>query len=124
MGEPQEESSDQAPPANKKSRFGDWSEDDADKGTSPSLGIEEEIELYQKIGRSSSDDPGRLLPWWKGKSGIFRRLARRVLAIPATSASSERTWSRAGLILSEKRTKLTPQKMCDLLVIHNYFLVS
>jgi len=51
-------------------------------------------------------------------------LARRVLAIPATSASSERTFSRAGLILTEKRTNLNPQKVNDLLVIHNYYVVS
>jgi len=91
------------------------------------MSIDDEIELYLKIGIPSSDDPAKLLPWWKAKAVILRRLskvARRVLAIPATSASSERTWSRAGLILTEKRTKLSPQKVSDLLVIHNYFLVS
>ena len=121
MKEPQEA----APPA-KKSRFGDWSEDETDVTTNP-LGNEVEIDLYLKIGRPVSDDPSKLLQWWQSKSTTFKRLsklARRVLAIPATSATSERTWSRAGLILTEKRTNLSPKKVCDLLVIHNYLMVS
>jgi len=109
----------------KRSRFGKWS--DENDATSASLDIVDEIDLYLKVGKSTDDDPAHLLSWWSEKSSTFRllaQLARRVLAIPATSASSERTWSRVGLILSEKRTKLSPQKVCDLLVIHNYFLVS
>jgi len=118
--------SDDATPA-KKSRFGDWWEEDTDSGTTTLLGIEDEVDLYLKLGRSDSDDPSQLLSWWKAKSTTFKRLAKlakRVLCIPATSASSERTLSRAGLILTEKRTNLGPKNVCDLLVIHNYFLVN
>ena len=110
----------------KKSRFGDWSEDETDVTTNP-LGNEVEIDLYLKIGRPVSDDRSKLLLWWQSKSTTFKRLsklARRVLAKPATGATSERTWSRAGLILTEKRTNLSPKKVCDQLVIHNYLMVS
>jgi len=68
------------------------------------LNIDDEIDLYQKVGKCSDEDPAKLLPWWREKSFTFKRLAelaRRVLAIPATSASSERTWSRAGMIVTD-----------------------
>jgi len=113
------------PPA-KKSRYGRW---DADAATQPSLEstAEDELDFYIKAGKMASDDPYDILPWWKEKASMFpllARLARMILCIPATSASSERTFSRAGLIVTEKRTRLDPKRVNDLLVIHNYYLVS
>ena len=49
--------------------------------------------------------------WWRGKRQQqyprLSELARRVLAVPATSAASERLFSKAGLIITKKRNSLT-----------------
>jgi hypothetical protein len=52
------------------------------------------------------------LAWWKrndSKYPLLAMLAHECLAIPATSASSERIWSRASRILSLKRASLKPE---------------
>ena len=113
------------PPPLKKSRFGDWFE--GDNREDPALGNEIEVDFYLKVGVPDDDDPAKVLDWWRAKSAIFTRLAklaRRVLAIPGTSATSERTLSRAGLIITDKRSRIDPKRVSDLLVIHNYYLVS
>jgi hypothetical protein len=49
------------------------------------------------------------LEWWKERQHQFKvlaKLAREFLAIPATSAPSERIWSRASRILNMKRASL------------------
>jgi len=49
------------------------------------------------------------LAWWKeeqAKYPTIARLAREFLAIPATSAPSERVWSRAAQVLTHKRSKI------------------
>jgi len=107
------------PPA-KQSRYERW-EDSASI-----LTPEEELHLYLKTGKRDDDDPKTLLTWWKSKASLFPRLAvlaQRIPAIPATSANSERNFSRAGLIISDKRTHMSPESVNDSLVIHNYFLV-
>ncbi len=57
----------------------------------------------------SSGDP---LEWWKRnqlKYSYLARLARLYHAVPATSAPSERIWSRASRILTLKRANLKPK---------------
>jgi KRAB domain-containing zinc finger protein len=47
-------------------------------------------------------------------------MARRYLAIPASSAASERAWSSFGDIYTKKRNRLSPETLCKLLLIkHN-----
>ena len=58
-----------------------------------------------------TDDP--LMEWKRCEAKqlcpLLARLARRVLAVPATSASPERLFSTAGNEMTNKRTRLT----CD-----------
>jgi hypothetical protein len=59
----------------------------------------------------SKDAHGDPLAWWKDKAThypLLSRVARRLLNIPATSASSERTFSTSGNVISKKRARLTP----------------
>ena len=54
------------------------------------------------------------LEWWKANRQSFphlARVARIVLAVPATSAPSERMWSEAGLVVRAKRAKLDPENV-------------
>ena len=56
------------------------------------------------------DDP---LQWWKFHENDFPLLsqyARRYLAIPASSAPTERLFSKAGQIVTAKRVQLKPNK--------------
>ena len=75
--------------------------------------LELELENYCKVKAKIADQDG-LLPWWKGNSGEFPNLAilaKRVLAIPATSVPVERFFSAGGLIVSHKRTALSSTRV-------------
>ncbi|KAH6925932.1 hypothetical protein HPB50_012298 [Hyalomma asiaticum] len=45
-------------------------------------------------------------------------LAKKVLCIPSTSASSERNFSAAGYVLQDRRTCLKPESLDNLLFLH------
>ncbi|KAK9696478.1 hAT family C-terminal dimerization region, partial [Popillia japonica] len=67
--------------------------------------IDNEIETYirRKIEPNTC-----LLEFWKNCNdlGLLKKLARRVLNVPASSATSERLFSTSGRILEERRTRL------------------
>jgi len=61
-----------------------------------------EIQLY----RCLSIAPDHVLAWWNSQKDIYSSLsllAKTILAIPATSAPSERVFSTVGLMVNAKR---------------------
>jgi len=61
------------------------------------------------------------LVWWKRHSTIFphiSRLARRYLALPASSAPSERVFSRLNVTVTARRASLLPEKVERLILVH------
>jgi hypothetical protein len=74
-----------------------------------------EFQRYKSISIALHNIDGsfnNVLAWWKRnatKFPLLATLAREYLAIPATSAPSERIWSRASRILSLKRARLKPE---------------
>ena len=71
--------------------------------------LEKEIALYFGEERLCLDDEP--LTWWKDNARRFPTmavLARRYLAVPATSVPSERVFSAAGLLVTKLRSSLTP----------------
>jgi hypothetical protein len=63
------------------------------------------------------------LAWWRKHEKEFpllSRLARKYLAIPATSASVERLFSTAGYFAGNRRSKLQPAILDDLLVLRSW----
>ena len=49
------------------------------------------------------------LDWWRSNWGRYKRLSKlaiKFLSIPATSAPSERVWSRAARVLTAKRSRM------------------
>ena len=61
------------------------------------------------------------LDWWKKEGYSFPRLApiaRRVLSVPASLASSERAFSAGGLITCQQRASLSPANL-DAIVFLN-----
>ena len=83
--------------------------------TSP---IRKEMERYENF--STAPKTVNILGWWKRMANalpILSEFARSVLAIPASSAKSERVFSRGSNIVTIKRTRLNPKKVEEILVI-------
>ncbi|CAF2710518.1 unnamed protein product [Rotaria sp. Silwood2] len=82
----------------------------------------DELDRYLnfEIDRSKlQSDP---LPFWKEHQDKFpclSRYARSIHSIPATSASVERQFSGAGLIINERRTNLKPEQLDNVLLIRS-----
>lgn len=81
--------------------------------------VEEEFDVYlQEEEISVNDDP---LSWWRAHTSTYPRvsqLARRWLAIPASSTSSERMCSTSGHVAEQRRCNLTPMNV-NMLVFLN-----
>ncbi|XP_065895786.1 zinc finger BED domain-containing protein 4-like [Dysidea avara] len=80
---------------------------------------EKELSLYcsaEYIDRK--EDP---LAWWKGNKSRFptlARIAREYLAIPAMSTPSERLFSAAGYISSQRRSRLSGENLNQLVFLN------
>lgn len=87
---------------------------------SSSLIQKDEMEKYFNMDVPS--DCKDLLQWWKTHSTSLPKLsaiAKKVLCIPASSAASERNFSRAGLIVTDRRSHIDPDHVNNLLMIRN-----
>lgn len=65
--------------------------------------------------------------WWNGlcASTQLSKIASKILSLPPTSASVERSFSRHGWIHSEKRNRLTSERAAKLVFVsHNMFLLD
>ena len=99
--------------------------DEYEEGGS-SVSISDEVEEYfQERPIRRKDDP---FCWWKGNSNRFPHLsilAKKFLAIPATSTPSERVFSVAGIVVDRKRCALTPEMIDALVFLHkNSYLLG
>ena len=97
---------------------------DAEEATTPP--IRTEFDSYMK--RTILDPNLDVLAWWKENETVYPILAsvaRGVFCHPASSASSERAFSQAGLTLTSKRQRMkvtTLEKLC--FVNQNYKLLA
>lgn len=60
-----------------------------------------------------------IINWWQENANQFPRLYKffkKISTIPATSASSERDFSHAGNVITDKRTLLLPENLNDLII--------
>ena len=77
---------------------------------------EAQLQAYMQVQQVPNDtDP---LMWWKQHQQEFpdlSRMARQYLAVPATSASPERFFSRVGLVQTDLRGRLLDTTMIDLM---------
>ncbi|KAH9379590.1 hypothetical protein HPB48_019061 [Haemaphysalis longicornis] len=90
-------------------KFNEWREA-AEAPTTDS-----ELDSYLRDS-DSCEDIRRLLEWWGAQRKKYRGLsflAKKVLSIPSTSASSERNFSAAGYVLQERRTCLKRENLLD-----------
>jgi len=59
--------------------------------------------------------------WWREKENkypIIAKLARRYLPIPASSAPSERIFSKYGIVWEKRRGNLKPETANNILFLH------
>lgn len=60
--------------------------------------------------------------WWEdhapAKTEQARRLAVKVMSLPASTAASERVWSAFGNVCSKKRTRLSPDRLIKCVYIN------
>jgi hypothetical protein len=64
------------------------------------------------------------MQWWAKNASVFpllSRVARRYLAIPATSTEPERIWSAAGRLCSDARSRLASDSVEKQLFLHHNF---
>ncbi len=60
------------------------------------------------------------MKWWKEHCLLFpilSQLARKYLSIPATSAASERVFSKGGRIVTKLRSSLKEDNVSDLVIL-------
>lgn len=63
-----------------------------------------------------------ILKWWKANESVYprhARLARRYLAIPASSAPCERLFSTGGRVLEKRRATLKPSTARAIVFLHD-----
>ena len=75
----------------------------------------DEVTSYLALPKIHHDDCP--LMWWKTNKTRFpvlSKLARKYLAVPATSTPSERLFSEAGNVMTIKRTQLAPNMLENL----------
>ena len=74
--------------------------------------VEIEYDTYMSFERlRRKDDP---LAWWRQHETHLPRLAKlakKYLAVPATSVPSERVFSKAGQLVSARRANLNPKNV-------------
>jgi hypothetical protein len=79
-----------------------------------------ELSLYKNTVGMRMEPGNDPLQWWlerKDQFPILFRMAERYLAIPATSAPSERLWSIASRIVTIRRAKLSSEIVADIMFL-------
>lgn len=78
------------------------------------------LELVLKYMNEPTKMTGQfLLNFWQEMSGGLVPVASKLLAIPATSTPSKRSFSVAGRLIEERCTSLSPESVDTLLFLHS-----
>ena len=74
----------------------------------------------RRVGEVSKMTPDDVMTWWESQNTYpnISKLARALLAIPATSVPSERIFSLAGLAINAKRSGLLPSSVDKMIFVH------
>ena len=77
-------------------------------------------EVIRYINSHHKDAQLPVLDWWRANGHFYPRISsitKKVLAIPASSVSSERVFSLAGMVVDKKRAKLNPNHVNTLIFL-------
>ncbi|KAL0345468.1 UNVERIFIED_CONTAM: Zinc finger BED domain-containing protein DAYSLEEPER [Sesamum radiatum] len=81
------------------------------------------LESYLEETRFSRAETFNILDWWKTNSPrlpVLAKIARDILAVPATTVASEAAFSVGGCIIDESRTCLLPDAVEALVVADDW----
>ncbi|KAL4088553.1 hypothetical protein QTP88_023646 [Uroleucon formosanum] len=102
--------------------FSEW-EDGVDERAQQSIyKYKKELESYREENYDISDD--QILDFWSKQTLRFpylSKLARQILAIPASSASSERSFSVAGRVIEQRRSCIDGSTVDAILFLNSHF---
>jgi hypothetical protein len=80
-------------------------------------------ELKRYVASATVDVDTDVLGWWKANTAEYpnlSRMARDILSIPATSATSERCFSRGRINMPFSRTRLAAEAMRAICCLQNW----
>ena len=80
----------------------------------------DELDRYLVMDIDKSSVSNGPLAFWRLQSENFpllSRFAKRIHSIPATSASVERQFSAAGLVVTDRRTNINPNQLDNILLL-------
>lgn len=83
--------------------------------------VNAEVELTNYLKEPLLKRTADPLLWWSQRIAVYpqlHKLARRHLGVPATSVPSERLFSTAGELISQKRTCLKPKNVNNILFLN------
>ena len=116
---------------NAAASMGESDDDDNDVGSDERQQCEMELKKYikSKIRIPKDGNYPDALAWWKKSAHLYSclaLLAQKHLSIQATSAPSERIFSKASRIIEERRTRLDPGIAGKLLYVafnYNWYIM-
>lgn len=82
----------------------------------------DEITDYLQYKCCVNPEEIELISWWENKSNDFpnlSKIAMKIHAIPGSSTPSERCFSNSGNIITDKRSRLSPDSIESLLILHD-----
>ena len=92
-------------------------------GTQSKSNFETEVVNYMNQTVSPEDSIDTLKLWVENKTSYhsLAKLARFIFSIPASAAAIERVWSTGGLIVPAKRSCLRPDRVNNIIFIHDNY---
>lgn len=107
-------------PSSSSSMFSEWEDSLRDHDIREKY--KKELQNYREESFDVGDD--NILDFWSRQMSRYpylSKLARQILAIPASSASSERSFSVAGRVIEERRSCLDGSTVDAILFLNNYY---
>lgn len=79
--------------------------------------VDIEIDNYYKCGKENENN---VLEFWRNANNLkcLQKLAKQILNIPISSATSERVFSTSGMVLCERRTRLLSSNLDKLVFLY------
>ena len=103
--------------------FGELMDESQSSCTNSESKLRAEVHAYLAFPKLQPHETEKfkLLDWWKKNEKVFpllSKVARAVHAIVATSASSERMFSKGGNVVSAKRSNISPSNVDRFVCLH------
>ena len=85
-----------------------------------------ELDMYLQLNLTKcmypNDDEDNPLLFWKEQESVLpnlSKLAKKTFCIPASSAAVERTFSSAGVVVSQRRNSISPSLVNDIILVRS-----